>query len=116
MGIIENNKIDSTRLFNEYNSTPHYVYWMNDKRRLSFKEEKIFSITADSGCGFWVVVDNNKVVFRKIYDADIEEIQVLKTNWIATSILILLGISLIALGITASSFSGVGNFSGSGGW
>lgn len=91
-GIIETNKIDSTD-FVEFNKKHFQIYWMSDNRKLIIEKE-LYSVTPDSGSGFWLVI-NNKEKIRKIYDSDIKEIRVLKTNWGATSLLIVCGILLV---------------------
>ena len=95
-GIIEKDMIDSTKLI-EYNSNQYIEYWMKDNRKLTMEVKKLLTITPDSGSNFWLVMDNNKDEIRKIYDSDIEEIQVLKTNWVTTSFLISGGIVLVSL-------------------
>ncbi|MEJ2614392.1 MAG: hypothetical protein P8Z35_05515, partial [Ignavibacteriaceae bacterium] len=112
-GIIEKDAIDSGKVI-ESNSTAYHLYWTRNNRRLSFKVGKVFSIAPDSGSGFWLVFDNNRDEYKKIYDRDIAEIQVQKTNWVTTSILILLGIGVLALFIAAGSISGLGGSWGGG--
>ena len=37
---------------------------------------------------FWIVLDSDNNALRKIDSTDVEEIQIHKTNWVTTSILL----------------------------
>jgi hypothetical protein len=108
-GIIEKNKIDSSKLI-ENQSTPYRIYWLHDNRKI-ICEKEIFCTAP----GFWSVLDNNMHEFRKIYDCEIETIEIQETNWLKTSALIVLGTALV-LFVVAFLYVQSGGLNIGGGW
>lgn len=106
-GIIDNDKIDSSKITRNSLNVYH-VFWMNDGSSLIFKEGDINYLT-DSVNNFWVVRENKKFKFRKIYDRDIEEIQIQKVNVAETTILVVVLAGVVALMIAASRFPNLEN-------
>lgn len=104
-GVIEKGKIDSAK-FLESNSKKYYIYWINDNRKITCEREA-YSMASDSAGSFWVVYDNNKNEARKIYNSDIETVEVRKTNWLATSFLIVLGAVALTLLIFSITWEGI---------
>lgn len=100
VGLLSKSEVDSTERFIFRSETLH-KYWLKNNKRIIFEEGKVYEITPASGSGFWIVLDSDKDVLRKIDAKDIEEIQVRKTNWIASSFLFVVGIGLLALIIAA---------------
>jgi hypothetical protein len=105
VGAISNDEVDSTQTF-IYGSTIVIKYWLKNDENIMFEKEKILNITPASGSGLWIVLDSDNNALRKIDSTDVEEIQIHKTNWITTSILLAAVIGFIAMGIAASQFSG----------
>ncbi len=104
-GVIEKDKIDSAKFF-EINSTKYYICWLNDNRKITCEKE-MFSTTPDSGSSFWLVYDNNKNEIRKVHDSEIEAVEIQKTNWVATSFLILIGAAALTLLIFSITYEGI---------
>jgi hypothetical protein len=102
---LSKNEIDSNQTF-IYGSTIVIKYWLNNNENIMFEKEKILNITPASGSGFWIVLDSDESALRMIEYADIEEIQIHKTNWVATIALLAVITGIIAMSIAASQFSG----------
>ena len=112
-GFIEIDKIDSCKVI-ENNSILHHLFWLKDKRRLSFEEDKIIRAVPDSLKYTWLLVEYNKPKLIEISNSEISEVQVRKINWVTTSIASVLGIGLLVLFIVAciqySGFVWVGKY------
>jgi len=67
----------------------------------------MFSTTPDSGSSFWLVYDNNKNEIRKVHDSEIEAVEIQKTNWVATSFLIIIGAVALTLLIFGITYEGI---------
>jgi len=109
-GVIEKEKIDSAK-FLESNSKKYYIYWINDNRKI-ICEREAYPIAPDSGSSFWLMYDNNKNEARKIYNSDIEMVEIQKTNWLATSFLIFMGAAVLTFAILSMIFSWEGSLIG----
>lgn len=112
VGSVSKDEIVSMEVILIIDSTAYYRYLLKDSTRITFQKGKIYSATPDSGSEYWIVLDNDQNDLRIINKSEIEEIQINKTNWIATSLLLGIGIGFIALIIVASQFAG---FESSGG-
>lgn len=88
---------ENKSLSNYNNYEGRILLKLKDNTELEVAHKYSVFITPDSGSGFWLVMENNKDEPRKIYDSDIEGIQVLKTNWVTTSLLIIGGVALVAV-------------------
>lgn len=85
---IEKNGVDSTKII-EYHSKPYEIYWMKSKRMLLFDMDKSVKEVPDTNSDFWAVVDDHDTrALRKIYDNDIDEIQIQKVNPVTTGLFI----------------------------
>ena len=105
VGSLSKNEIDSTQTF-IYGSTIVIKYWLKNNESIMFEKEKIIQISPASGSGFWIVLDRDESALRKIDNTDIEEIQIHKTNWVATIALLAVITGIITMSIAASQFSG----------
>ena len=71
-----------------------------------FEKDKIVEISPASGSGFWIVLDSDESALRMIDYADIDEIQIHKTNWVTTIALLAVITGIIAMSFAASQFPG----------
>ena len=97
--LIEYNKIDSLRILN-IGSEHYQFYWLKNKKRLRFKLVEDLDSKVRSDENFWMIMDENANGFRKIYNSDIQEIFIQKSNYLLTgSIIALVFIVIIVCGI-----------------
>ncbi len=107
-GFIEKKVIDSSLVVKVLDEAIH-VYWTKDSKKYAFENKDVITITPDSGKYFWIVRDDFTGKFRKINNSDIQEIQLQKTNWVRTSLLITAAAGLVAVILVAAAISAIGN-------
>lgn len=99
---IEQDKIDSSKIV-EYNSDFYRQYWMKEHKKMTINLGKSPNLNSDTSGNFYFVMGDNGV-FRQIYDNDIAEIQIRKTDNTKTTWLVVAGVILILV-----AFSTFGN-------
>lgn len=94
---IKREDIDSTQSV-IIESQKYFIYWLKDSTRIAFEEGEFIDLVPEMGSGFWLIKDENKKpLFEKIDADDIKEIQVEKTNYLTTSLLVLPFIVILVL-------------------
>lgn len=93
---INKDKIDSSKAIAD-NSGHYQFYWMNNGKRFIFGLENDYNLSPDSISNFYIVMDKNKNEFRKIYDNDIKEIRLQKTNGVIIAALAVTSVTAIIL-------------------
>lgn len=108
-GIIERDKIDSSEV-KMYNLNNVTAYWLNDNRKISCEKE-LYSITPDSGAGYWLALDNSNYKVWKVFDREIQYIFKKETNVAATVGLVVVSALVLGLLIFSLTWEGI-NLSG----
>ena len=93
---LEKDKIDSAKVA-EYESSHYQIFWMHDKKKITFKIGNERDMQPDSSNDFWIVWDKNEETFIRINNSDIQEIQTHKVDGTKTSLLLvgILGVCAI---------------------
>ncbi len=85
--LVEKNNTDSIEAAS-YNSKPYEIYWLKNGRNLPFDMDESFNSSQDTINDFWAVMNGSTGKLRKVYDYDIDEIEIQEVNNLKTGLLI----------------------------
>ena len=99
----EKANIDSSKtVVNEPN--PYQIFWLKDKRRFTFRLDKMYNINSDSASDYCYVMDKDKSTFRNLVNKNVMEIKEYRNN--PTSTYLIVGLIFATILIVAGAAGG----------